>query len=128
MRLNLTHTDVHTLRAGATAAEGALAREGRAQGRVVLAKELLQRRLEWLAAYEHDTAKRIEEASGDAEGARVRARVAQRRKASPGQWGAMTIPMRVCESCLVVGWVAWLGACVVWGEVRARVAIDVRGA
>ena len=59
---NVTHTDVHTLRAGATAAEGALAREGRAQGRVVLAKELLQRRLEWLAAYEHDTAKRIEEA------------------------------------------------------------------
>ena len=59
---NVTHTDVHTLRAGATAAEGALAREGRAEGRVVLAKELLQRRLEWLAAYEHDTAKRIEEA------------------------------------------------------------------
>ena len=59
---NLTHTDVRTLQAGAAAAEGALMREGRAQGRVILAKELLRRRLEWLAAYEHDTAKRIEEA------------------------------------------------------------------
>ena len=57
---NETHTDVRTLEAGAVAAEGKLMREGRAQGRVILAKELLLRRLEWLAAYEHDTAKRIE--------------------------------------------------------------------
>ena len=57
---NLTHSSVHVLEEGATVAERELVREGREQGRIISARELLQRRLEWLAAYEHDVAKRIE--------------------------------------------------------------------
>ena len=43
--------------------------------------------------------------------------------------GLVTIPSNLwwwaCLSCGM--WMAWLGACVVWGEVRERAAIDVRG-
>ena len=53
---------MHVLLEGATVAENTLLSEVREQGRIAMAKELMQRRLEWLAAFEHDTSKRVEDA------------------------------------------------------------------
>ena len=39
--------------------------------------------------------------------------------------GLVTIPSSLCTVCGM--WMAWLGTCALWGEVRGRAAIDVRG-